>query len=749
MLFRSVLFSDLVQELSKRNPEVPLEVIEAFLNQLLENEFLLSELRPPMVNTDALTYVLGILDHIEGGREAEDYQNHLATIQRDIARYNTDKIGVGLADFNAITEKMQSLHKSDNYLQVDLRANTDCNVLSSELEQELEEFVAAMLKITPEYRVPDEYAAYIDQFIEKYGFSAEVPVLELLDIDCGLGAPSYYAQGAVRHPAPKRQESQKELRLKWVLKSKTMLALKDGQRSFELTDQDIGYIAGNEKPNSPDSPEDFLPSFELFLMAHPHKNSETQYTFTIAPAFASNGLGKGLGRFRDMFSEAETAGFREQFKRQKERLSGHVFVEIAEVPERGRTSNVAMNESDCDYQLMFSANNCEGKERISIDDLYVSVDPSGKQFVIRSKRLNKKVLLTSSSMLNPNFGSNALRFLKEVSSKHRYDPITAFSSVIDSSDEYSPRISYRHIIVKPETWVITKDVLDWSDDKEETFLPRFQAFREKWDMPRYVLLTHYDNRLLFDLENSMHLHEIFNIVKKQRSRPVKMMEMTCMGEGYAAQNEAGGHYVTEIIVPFIASGTSSIRRPVETRYLPTVSDVRTNAMKVRQQESILLPGSDNWLYFKLYGTTKRRGELLALLYEQLESMVQKGQIRKYFFIRYADPEPHLRVRVQAVRREEVPQVFGIFVEWCKALRQCGLLSNAAVDTYQRETERYGGPELIQKAEEYFCHDSRAVLSILRRRHVEKLEFNPDYIGISFLVMALTTFGLSLDRKSVV
>lgn len=740
-----VLFSDLLQELSKRNPEVPLEVIEAFLSQLLENEFLLSELRPPMVNTDALTYVLGILGHIEGGREVEDYQNHLTVIQRDIAKYNADKIGAGLMDFNATTEKMRSLHKSDNCLQVDLRTNTDCNVLSSELKQELEEFVAAMLKITPEYQISDEYAAYIDQFVEKYGFSAEVPVLELLDIDRGLGAPSYYAQGAVRRPAPKRQESQKELRLKRVLKSKTMLALKDGRRSFELTDQDIGYIAGNEKPDSPDSPEDFLPSFELFLMAHPHKSSETQYDFTMAPVVASNGLGKVIGRFRDMFSRDDTAGFQEQFKKQKERLSEYALVEIAEVPERGRISNVAMNESDCDYQLMLSSNSCERKERISIDDLYVSADPSSRRLVIRSRRLNKKVLLLSSSMLNPSFGSNALRFLKEVSSKYRYDPITAFSSVTNSSDEYSPRITYRHIIVKPETWVITKDVLDWSDDKEETFLPRFQAFREKWDMPRYVLLTHYDNRLLFDLENSMHLHEIFNIVKKQRSRPIKMMEMTCMGEGYAAQNEVGGYYVTEIIVPFIASGTSSIMRPVETRYLPTVLDVRTNAMKVRQQESILLPESDNWLYFKLYGTTKRRGELLALLYEQLESMVQKGQIRKYFFIRYADPEPHLRVRVQAVRREEVPQVFSIFVEWCKALRQCGLLSSAAVDTYQRETERYGGPELIQKAEEYFYHDSRAVLSILRKRQVEKVEFNPDYVGISFLVMTLTAFGMSLEQ----
>lgn len=741
-----VLFSDLLQELSKRNPEVPLEVIEAFLSQLLENEFLLSELRPPMVNTDALTYVLGILDHIEGDREVEDYQNHLTVIQRDIARYNADKIGAGLADFNAITGKMQSLHKSDNYLQVDLRTNIDCNVLSSELKQELEEFVAAMLKITPEYQVPDEYAAYIDQFVEKYGFSAEVPVLELLDIDRGLGAPSYYAQGAVRRPASKRQESPKELRLKRVLKSKTMLALKNGQRSFELTDRDIDYIAGTEKPDRPDAPGDFLPSFELFLMAHPHKNNVTPYAFTVAPVFASNGLGKGFGRFRDMFSEEETAGFREQYKRQKERLSGYAFVEIAEVPEHGRTSNVAMNESDCDYQLMLSSNSCAGKERVTIDDLYVSVDSSSHRFVIRSKRLGKKVLLLSSSMLNPSFGSNALRFLKEVSSKYRYDPITAFSSVIDSSDEYSPRITYRHIIVKPETWVITKDILDWTDEREESFLPRFHAFREKWDMPRYVLLTHYDNRLLFDLENPVHLHEIFNIVKRQRSRPIKMMEMTCMGEGYAAQDEAGGHYVTEIVVPFMASGSSSAgQQAAAGGYLPTRSDVRMNAMGIRQQESVLLPGSDHWLYFKLYGTTKRRGELLALLYEQLESMVQKEQIRKYFFIRYSDPEPHLRVRVQAIREEEVPQTFGRLMGWFEDLRQRGLLSGAVVDTYQRETERYGGPELIQAAEEYFFHDSRAVLSILRRRQAEKLELNPDYTGISFLVMALTAFGLSLDE----
>lgn len=744
-----IVFSNLLQEISRRNPNVPSEVIEAFLNQLLENEFLLSELRPPMVNTDALTYVLGILNRIEGGGEAKDYRDQLSVIQENIVAYNSDKIGAGLTSFYTITEKMQFLHESTNCLQVDLRTNTNCNVLSSNLKSELEAFVAAMLKIAPEYKVSDEYADYIDRFLEKYGLAAEVPVLELLDIDCGLGAPPYYAQGTVRRPAPKRQESQKELRLKRVLESKTLLALKKNQRSFALTDQDFDYIAGDEKSERSERPEelgDFLPSFELFLMAHPNKNTETQCAFTVAPVFASDGLGKGIGRFRDMFSEKETACFREQFRKQERRLSEYAFVEIAEVPERGRTSNVAMNESDCEYQLMLSSSNCAGKQRISINDLYVSVDPSGRRFIIRSRRLNKKVLLMSSSMLNPSFGSNALRFLKEVSSKYRYDPLTAFPRVINSDNEYSPRITYQHIIIKPETWVITKDILDWTDDREETFLPRFQAFLAKWDMPRYVLLAYYDNRLLFDLENSMHLHEIFNIVKRQRSHPIKMMEMTCMGEGYAAQDEAGRHYVMEIVVPFMASDSSSARQqPMPDTYLPTFSDVRMNAMKIRQQRSVLLPGDENWLYFKLYGSTKRSRELLALLYEQLESMVQRGEIQKYFFIRYADPESHLRIRVQTIRKEEVSQTFGLLAEWFDELRQRGLLSGVVADSYQRETERYGGTELIGKAEEYFFHDSRTVLSILRKQQVEKLELNPDYIGVSFLVMALSAFGLSLDE----
>ena len=105
----------------------------------------------------------------------------------------------------------------------------------------------------------------------------------------------------------------------------------------------------------------------------------------------------------------------------------------------------------------------------------------------------------------------------------------------------------------------------------------------------------------------------------------------------------------------------------------------------------------------------------------------------------------LRVRVQAIQEGAVPQTFGLLVGWFEELRQRGLLSKVATDTYQRETERYGGSELIQRAEEYFYHDSRVVLSILRRRQVEKLEVNPDYVGISFLVMTLTAFDLSLEQ----
>ena len=75
--------SSLLNDIVTQNPSVPHARIEGFISQLLENEYLLSELRPPLANTDMLDYLITILSKIEEIEEAAHYitksASHLIT----------------------------------------------------------------------------------------------------------------------------------------------------------------------------------------------------------------------------------------------------------------------------------------------------------------------------------------------------------------------------------------------------------------------------------------------------------------------------------------------------------------------------------------------------------------------------------------------------------------------------------------------------------------------------------------------
>lgn len=741
-----ISFSELLQYLSEKNPGISQERIKAFLDQLVDNEFLISEMRPPLVNTDTLRYVIHILEEINFNSEAERYLLLLTDIEEEIDQYNLKPIGTGLHIFESIISKMKSVYECKNCLQVDTKLEMESNQLSYQVKQDLEEFVSAMLKITPQYKKSAEYTHYISLFLEKYGYGVTVPVLELLDPDKGLGAPSYYLQDANHSVAPRQAKSLKEERLKALINRKFVQSIKKKQKMIEIDDQDILYIAGDEDQGKYIDHLDFLQSFELLLLAHPDhiKDNENRFSVTLAPVFASDNIGKTFGRFRDMFSEKETASLSKELVKQKEFFSDYVIAEIAEVPERGRTSNVSMNFSDYDYQIMLSTNECEGKKQLSINDLYIGVDRQTNQFFIKSKSLNKKVLVTMSSMLNPLSGSNAVRFLREISFACRFDIVSTIAKIVNIDYEYCPRIVYKHVIIRPETWVISKDILNLENENREEFNQKFIQFCQKWNVPRYVLLTEFDNRLLLDLENPMHINEVYAIAKKDNSRVIKLAEMTCDFDEYAAKDKNAHPYVTEIVVPFVLSNNNA-KPNRKYEYILTNSDVEKNALQVTTDERILIPGQDDWFYFKLYGYSKRKNELIAYLYDKLENLITSHKVKQYFFIRYSDPEQHLRVRV----RSEKDMKFIVFDELMhlfERLRNAGLISEVIIDTYEREIVRYGGTQLIENAEKYFFYDSRAVMKIIYMQQLKKEKFNLEYIGVSFMTMAMEAFRLSLKQR---
>jgi lantibiotic biosynthesis protein len=106
----------------------------------------------------------------------------------------------------------------------------------------------------------------------------------------------------------------------------------------------------------------------------------------------------------------------------------------------------------------------------------------------------------------------------------------------------------------------------------------------------------------------------------------------------------------------------------------------------------------------------------AVLREVVAPLVQEaiasGAADSWFFIRYGDPDWHLRVRLHGVPERLCSEVLPALHARAEPLLARGRLFRVQVDTYEREVERYGGPAGIELAEQLFYHDSQAVLQIL-------------------------------------
>jgi thiopeptide-type bacteriocin biosynthesis protein len=137
--------------------------------------------------------------------------------------------------------------------------------------------------------------------------------------------------------------------------------------------------------------------------------------------------------------------------------------------------------------------------------------------------------------------------------------------------------------------------------------------------------------------------------------------------------------------------------------------------------------------------------LINLIYETLEKLVEEGCVQKYFYIRYADPDPHIRLRIQH-KEGKMNCLFSIINKWVNKLHHEGIISKVVNDTYMRESVRYGGMKLINHAEDYFYADSKLVMSLLSMQRRNELQTNMDYIGIAFIISALDVFGLAISEQ---
>lgn len=159
------------------------------------------------------------------------------------------------------------------------------------------------------------------------------------------------------------------------------------------------------------------------------------------------------------------------------------------------------------------------------------------------------------------------------------------------------------------------------------------------------------------------------------------------------------------------------------------------------------PGSE-WVYFKIYIGCKSSDDLLINEIIQILNKLERDKItEKYFFIRYNDPDPHLRIRLLLTNTNKLQEVICMFEKRMKRHLKNGIIEKIQLDTYIRELERYSS-DLIAFSESIFHIDSRYILRIIK---VLKNSMNSNnefrwMVSLLLLDSMLNILGFNLNEK---
>ena len=155
---------------------------------------------------------------------------------------------------------------------------------------------------------------------------------------------------------------------------------------------------------------------------------------------------------------------------------------------------------------------------------------------------------------------------------------------------------------------------------------------------------------------------------------------------------------------------------------------------------ICIPGGDGWIYFKVYVAHKSQNAFLSFYIPLLLSELENVDDNAYcFFIRYADPQQHIRIRIHSSNRNTM-QILKVANRIFDNARKKGDIAGYSINCYEREIERYGGSKLIELAEKIFASDSNLVIELLKLFYTEDvLDEDTDLIFASLIYDMLIHF----------
>ena len=669
--------------------EVDAEESHAFVMELIESQLLVPELEAPVTGPEPIH---ALLPRLEG----HTAQAALYRARDALAAIDALPLGEPPARYREVAAMLRDLPieaELARLFQVELVKPAEELRLGPEPVAEIVRGVEILRRLS---RPTDPLQAFRAAFVDRYEM-AEVPLAEVLDEESGIGfsrseAPSAEAAPLIEgliFPSSPGDEQVAWGKRERVLLDKLVTATRAGVREIRLEQADIDAMGSREPIPLPDSfavlAQILAPSEEVI--------AANGFRVLLLGAMGPSGANL-LGRFCHGDEQLE-ALVREHVAAEERLRPDAIFAEIVHLPE-GRVGNVLLRPILRRFELPYlGASGVPREQQIPLDDLMVTVREG--RVVLRSLRLGREViprLSTAHAHTNPrNLG--VYRFLCMLQAQGVAGGLSWSWGALEAAP-FLPRVASGRLVLAEARWRIDADRLKKIGEARGAAQFRaVQALRNEIGLPRMVGLRDGDNKLPVDLDHVLSVETFVQLVK-QRSEIVLTEVLAGPADLVASGPE--GRFAHELVVPFLR-----IPQPEERPRPPASAPAVTVTRR-------LPPGSD-WLYAKLYAGVATVDQVLRDLVAPLVQQAA-GTAESWFFLRYGDPDFHLRLRFSGSPERLHTEVAKALLGVAAPLISDGRLWRVQLDTYHREVERYGGPEGMLLCERLFHADSEAVLAIV-------------------------------------
>ena len=498
-------FSDIVGCLI--SSEITEDEASDFVNDLIDNQILISNLEVSIAGDDLLHQMLDTLKETE-------IAPLLSELNQAVKRCDSVPLGEKIKYYETVSELVQKMVSQNTtaLFHSDCKIQTIQGSVGDDVQKAFVKGVKLLNRISTWNR-NSTLDSFKDAFYKKYE-EQEVPLAIALDPQVGIPIGKWNNQYGDENPliddifigAQKNENSFTMSPFDKLLIKKYEEFISNNLPVIQLTEKDLAGLPEVELPSS-------LKQINSVVQVLQTGTDSDEAVIFMDGAVIGNAAVL-LSRFE--YVDPSARQLVDTITKQQQNDSDKIYAEVLHLPE-DRIGNIQMHPVNREYGIAYFSNPFDRTQQqkiLSINDIMVSV-PYGERIKLRSKELDKEIIPVLSTAHNYSHGLPIYLFLCSIIQQESRYLQFRWNSYF-SEKEFLPQVRFENIILSPAKWTATLSELQdikLKDMRQEDF-EKVLEWKQNKKIPDQILIAEGDNKLYIDFGNPDLIRVFLSLLKR-------------------------------------------------------------------------------------------------------------------------------------------------------------------------------------------------------------------------------------------